>query len=285
MALVVAVTVSLSVLALWGGDLWNWWRADEHMRQDEAAQSRFDETRAPFTTVVERLAEDEYQPDLLIDHPLTSAELRKLLALNMRDLGDIKDFDSMMAERKARRVNTPSWTTAMPATASVYQLNIHSEKDDALTINGLEAMNVRCGDISTARTVIRFPSQGEIGAAGLLLDLDSRPKTPINIDHDAPDAGKSYFSRHGIAIGGTQSPGLVRLEVATGMARCTFNLRARYTHTDTELHSTVITNGGQPFVAESTPQRPEQEIIFSIPDGSFVDCSQRWVSGCSEFWK
>ncbi|MEV6805188.1 hypothetical protein [Streptomyces sp. NPDC051132] len=285
MALVVAVTFSLSVLTLWGGDLWNWWRADEHMRQDEAAQSRFDETRAPFTVVVERLAEDEYQPDLLIDRPFTSAELRKLIALNMQDPEDIKDFDSMMAERKARRVNAPSWDTAMPATASVYQLNIHSEKDDALTINGLEAMNVRCGDIPTARTVIRFPSQGEVSAAGLLLDLDSRPKTPINTDHDAPDAGKPYFSRHGIAIGGTQSPGLVRLEAATGMARCTFNLRARYTHTDTEVHSIVITNGGQSFVAESTPKRPEQEIIFSIPDRSFVDCSQRWVPGCSEFWK
>ncbi|MFJ1747286.1 hypothetical protein ACIOJD_13715 [Streptomyces sp. NPDC088116] len=285
MALALAVAVCLSTLALGGEELWNRWRADENVRQDDAAQSRFDDTKAPFTTVVERLAEDEYQPDLLIDRPFTPTELRKVLALDMRDSGDIEEFDSMMAKREARRVNGPSWATAMPATASIYQLNIHSEKDDPLTINGLEATNVRCGDISTARTVIRFPHQGEISAAGLLLDLDSRPKTPINTDQDARDAGKPYFSRHGIAVGGTQSPGLVRLEAATGMARCTFHLRARFTNTDMERHSTVITNDGQPFVAESVPQRPEQAIIFSIPDGSFVDCSQRSVSGCSEFRK
>ncbi|MGW0672585.1 hypothetical protein [Streptomyces sp. NPDC002746] len=275
------LTVGSAIGGLFGGDAWENWRADEHARRDDKAQSRMDDAKAPFTTVVTRLADDEHQPDRLIDRPFTPSELGKLLELDMQDPGDIKKFDSMMMQRKARRINTPSWETANPAAASLYQLNIHSEKEAPLTINGLEATGLHCQDQPTAKTVIKFPHQGEISAAGLLLDLDSHPLDPINTDQEAPDKGRPYFSRHGITVGGTQSPGLVRLEAATGMARCTFKLRARYTHTDQSLHSTIITNDGQPFVAESYLKRPQQEIVFSLDDRSFVDCSRKWVSGCN----
>ncbi|MFC9946210.1 hypothetical protein [Streptomyces pratensis] len=279
----VAVVGTVSGLVI--EEAWEDRHADEQASRDDSAQSRVDDAKAPFTTVVTRLAEDEYQPDLLIDRPFTPTELGKLLKLDMQDRGDIGEFYSLMTERGARRINTPSWQTAEPAAVSLYRLNIHSEKDDALTINGLEATDMHCEDEPTAKTVIKFPHQGTISAAGLLLDLDARPRDPINTDQEAPDAGKPYFSHHGITVGGTQAPGLVRLEAATGMARCTFKLRARYTHTDQSPHSAIITDDGQPFVAESYLKRPQQEIVFSIPDRSFVDCSQHWVPGCSDHWK
>lgn len=279
-----AISALFAVAGLAGADLYDQWRADEHAAQEDAAQAALDDAKAAFTTVVKRLQEAEDNPVHLIDRPFTPNELQEILALDMQDPQDINRFDSIMEARRVRYVKPPSWPTTKPTQVSVYQLDIHSEKDDPLTITGLEATDLRCTDTVVAKTVIKFPSQGEITAAGMLLDLDSAPRDPVNVDRDATDQGESYFSRHAIAVGGTESPGLVRLEAATGKARCTFSLKASFTDTD-GTHSAVMTNNGQPFVAESVPERPEQEIIFSIPDRSFIDCSQRWVPGCSDSWK
>ncbi|WP_128431191.1 hypothetical protein [Streptomyces cyaneus] len=279
-----AVSALFAVAGFVGADVYDRWRAKAHAVQDDAVQFEVDEARVPFTTVVKRLEEPEDNPVHVIDRPFTPNELDELLALDLQDREDIDKFDSIMAARQVRYVKPPSFPTDMPTQVSVYQLDIHSERDNALTITGLEATDLRCADTFAAKTLIKFPSQGEITAAGMLLDLDSHPRDPINVDRDSSDQGKSYFSRHAITVGGSESPGLVRLEAATGKPRCSFNLKATFTYTD-ETHSTVITNNGKPFVSESVPERPEQELVFSIPDKSFVDCSQRWVPGCSDSWK
>ncbi|MFH9084185.1 hypothetical protein [Streptomyces sp. NPDC017673] len=276
--------VLLAVLSAFLGQVANLpmipWLTKKQNEADDAEDAK----KPPFTVTAKRLYEKDKEPDYLINEPFSGSELKYLIGLRLTDARSNADFDAFMKKKKARLVNTPSFTTLSPAYATAYQVDVFSEKENALSITGLEAKDIKCRDVGPAKAVIHFPGQGEVRAGHLLIDLDSRPEAPIATGEGDPYEGEPYFSHYRITVGGSATPGPLRMEAATGRGVCTFKLKALYSDKDGK-RSTTMTNDGKPFIAESSPKLPQQEIVYSIPDRSFVNCATRWVSGCSEFWK
>ncbi|MDT0532332.1 hypothetical protein RM555_25350 [Micromonospora sp. DSM 115977] len=261
--------------------------ADRRVAAEEGARQQNDQRKKPFAAAVRY--DDGPAPffRVILDRPLTEGEQEVLQSTPPEDLWDF------MRPLGARRVWYPSTGSShMPGDygsfaqdATVFTMNIVSDRTAQTTIVGMRAVNVECR-ASTARTVVDFAPDGASDYEGVTFDLASNDPVPYMSDDDEPEKyGRPYFSERKIDLGGGMSPGGLRVEALVEDESCAWEIEATY-HDSTEGGggALILNDNGKPFFAEARPRNPAQYWMYisePLPTQPFPCHKMPTVSSCA----
>lgn len=244
----------------------------QRVRAEQNEDDRLDAQKPPFTAGV------AYAPPppvwkIVLDRTLTPAEARRLESMSKDDRFSERAWEFLrpLGGRMVRYPTTLKLTslppdydpqTPRPSDATVFTMNLLSERKSQLSIVGMKAVDVVC-HTPTAKTVVEYPTQGEQVYAGVRFDLTDDDAEPIITD-EGSDMGEPYFTHRKIDLGGGLEPGGLRVEALVLDKSCEWRVKARYQEASGRTGEVVVGDGKKPFFAEALPSKPEQFWIMDF---------------------
>ncbi|MFI5897495.1 hypothetical protein ACIA5D_46130 [Actinoplanes sp. NPDC051513] len=281
---VVVVLVMAGALVALGWDLVSdTWTAKPRAEAQRDADRGIDLAKTPFTSTADY---DTSLPEfwkIVLDRTLTEDEQAALEAIPLDGAGKkVWEFLRPLGGRLLRYPTSmlqppPNFDSgeAFWADATIFNMNLFSERTSQLSIVDMRAINVSCRPPS-AKTVVEFPPQGEAEYPGVLFDLTTKDTAPFITD-PGDDQGQPYFSRRKIDLGGGTSPGALRVEAMVRGQSCQWEIQARYRDSIGNGSEVTLRDGDKPFFAEALPAKPEQYwVVDFLPSGS------SYLSPCHE---
>ncbi|MFD3980246.1 hypothetical protein ACFWR6_16775 [Streptomyces griseus] len=251
------------------------WAADQFFaesatRTQNAVDDKLDREGDAFTVSVRDGTESE-QTIYTLDRPITGAERQTLYGLDLRsDEGD-RVFENLVTSRAKKLAYSLEKADGF---SKIWLMDFHSDRDTELSVIGLRAKNLRCTTAS-AKVIFLFPQQGGGVYEGMFFDLPEKD-TPTITGSDK-NRGKPFFSFKKIDLGGSATPGGLRVEVSSGTSDCRWVFEATYSDS-AGTHTQEITNGGEPFAIDGIPAGEAQRFV--VDPGA--QPGQRYVIDCAE---
>lgn len=251
------------------------WAADQFFaesatRTQNAVDDKLDREGDAFTVSV-RDDTDSELPIYILDRPFTAAERQALYGLDLRSDEGNRVFGSLVGSR-AKKLAYSSETAS--GFSKIWLMDFHSDRDAELSVIGLRAKNLRCTTAS-ATVLFLLPQQGGGVYEGMFFDLPEK-NTPTITGNDK-NRGKPFFSFKKIDLGGSATPGGLRVEVSSGTSDCQWVFEATYSDA-AGTRTQEITDGGKPFAIDGIPAGEAQR--FFIDPGA--QPGQRYVIDCAE---
>lgn len=256
--------------------------ATDRARAEDAAQDAVNGEKPPFTATadadVSALDGDDWT--IVLDRTLTPAEQRSLQAVEVGATGYGRNVWRILGPLGARVIGTTPHLdegrdgVVSPRTGPTtqFRLNLFSDRTSQLSITGMEAVDLRCRP-STARFVLRHPSQGEATYPGVHFDLRGPAATPVITD-EGDDQGQRYFDRRRIDLGGGSDPGGLRIAATVDTESCDWAVKATYRDASGARGEVVIRDGDKPFRAEAPPSAPEQFYLARFAPYRLTPCHE-----------
>ncbi|MFI8516403.1 hypothetical protein ACIGEZ_01025 [Streptomyces sp. NPDC085481] len=269
-------TAALGQVITYGYDTWF---AKSRAQAEDDAQRQLDQEEAPFTARAEAdvSALDGNDWTIVLDRPLTAAEVRSLEALDSLASTYPRDAWQLLGPLGGRVIGPVPRLQMVhyggdflpDGPTTVVRLNLFSERTAQLSVTGMQARIVRCGP-SSARFVLRHPPQGEAFYPGVLFDLRRKNPVPVVTD-EGKDQGRAYFDQRKIDLGGGNTPGGLRVAATVGEESCDWEIKATYEDA-AGGGEVVLRNGDRPFRAESPPRAPDQLFLYHSTLMRVVPC-------------
>lgn len=240
---------------------------------EQTAEQKVNLTKAPFIGVAQY---DQETPRgfwyIVLDRELEPDEQHQLQALPvdnkfgdrawelLRGLGGRLIYRPSAPSRVSPAILKEHPRSFVSGNATVFHLNLFSERSTPLSITRMRAINVSCQP-SNAQVIVELPPQGGATYEGGMFDLSSHDPIPYVMD-EASDQGDPYFKNRKIDLGGGMSPGGLRVEALVWEESCEWEIEATYHDSSPERGGTVLLRDGEkPFFAEARPVRPAQHWV------------------------
>ncbi|MFI6877273.1 hypothetical protein ACIBL6_27910 [Streptomyces sp. NPDC050400] len=239
-------------------------------RAADAAGQAVEDGKAPFTTAVSPASDVNSAVRInrldvrwvVFTAPLTAEEQNRIVARPLGMDWTVEQFLRMLDGFSHKPVLVYAGRNMAAPTDRgradvVYDMTLQSARSQAVSVRGMDAVDVRCSP-STAPTVISLPPEGEELIEDVAVDLGTGGHEAPLLRQSDDDPGP-YFARRYVELGNGQTSWAAHLDVLTGTEQCGWAFRVSYVNAGQRRTRTVRDDA---FHTPGLPATPQQLIEF-----------------------
>ncbi|MEV0649419.1 hypothetical protein AB0I28_29595 [Phytomonospora sp. NPDC050363] len=251
------------------------WTAKPTIEAQQDANREIDAEKAPFTASIEYDENTQGAWIFVLGRTFTEKEQDALNAIAFEDSSGLLYGERLLrflqplggrflARSSYMDKGWPTWRMGAGYDATVFRMNLYSERAGQLSITGMEAVDLDC-EPSRAETIVDFAPQGAAPYEGVLFDLSAGGSGPYITDPEPlENQGLPYFDVRRIDLGAGASPGGLRVEALVDGESCRWGILAHFVDASNKRGEVALLDEGEPFFAEAAPTDPVQHWIADV---------------------